>query len=115
MAIKSAEAVNQTSELIEHSLTAVQHGTSIADDTAKALTTVVDGAGVILDSVNKINAASQNQKRVLQEITKSVSLIEEVVQSNNLAVQESVVTSDKLSRQSELLHELVNRFHLKKF
>ncbi len=114
LAAKSAEAVNQTSELIEHSLMAVQHGTSIADDTAKSLTTVVEGAGIILDSVNKINTASQNQKRVLQEITKSVGLIEEVVQSNTLAVQESVVTSGELSRQSELLHKLVKRFHLRK-
>ncbi len=115
LAVKSAEAVKQTSDLIERSLNAVRNGTAIADDTAKSLVAVVDGAKVIMESINKISNASQNQKRVLQEITKSVDLIEGVVQSNTSAVQESAATSEELSQQSQLLHELVSRFHLRDF
>ena len=113
LAAKSADALQQTAELIEHSFESVKRGTSITDDTAKALFTVVEGAKEISGSVDKISLASQNQKRVLQELIKSVDLIAEVVQSNTNAVQESAETSEKLSQQSKLLRSLVKKFHLK--
>ena len=74
----------------------------------------MEGAKEIADSVDKIIYASQNQKQVLMELTKSIDLIEEVVQSNISAAEESVSTSEELSQQSQRLHDLVNQFHLKK-
>lgn len=114
LAAQSAESVNQTTQLIEHSLEAVRNGVAIADDTADSLKEVVEGAKEIADSVDKIIYASQNQKQVLMELTKSIDLIEEVVQSNISAAEESVSTSEELSQQSQRLHDLVNQFHLKK-
>ena len=113
LATKSAEAVNQTASLIGNSLEAVRNGTAIVNDTADFLMTVVEGAKEISVSVDKISDASQNQKRILQELTKGVNLIEKVVQTNNISAQESVVTSEELSQQSKRLHSLVNKFHLK--
>lgn len=115
LAAKSGEALQQTSELIENSFESVKRGTNIADETAKSLLAVVEGAKEISGSVDKISIASQNQKRVLEELVKSIDLIAEVVQSNTNAVQESVSTSEKLSEQSKLLHRLINKFHLKQY
>ena len=103
------------SELIENSFESVKRGTNIADETAKSLLSVVEGAKEISGSVDKISIASQNQKRVLEELVKSIDLIAEVVQSNTNAVQESVSTSEKLSEQSKLLHRLISKFHLKQY
>ena len=113
LAMKSAESLKQTTELIDRSLSAVRNGTAIADDTAKALMAVVEGAKEISESANKISTASQNQKEILHEITRNVDLIEKVVQSNTSAVQESAATSAELSQQSAHLHKLVNQFILK--
>ena len=115
LAAKSGEALQQTAELIEHSFASVKHGTAIADETAKSLFAVVEGAKEISGSVDKISLASQNQKRVIEELVKSIDLIAEVVQSNTSAVQESAETSEKLSQQSKLLRDLVSGFHLRKF
>ena len=115
LAAKSGEALQQTSELIENSFESVKRGTSIADETAKSLLAVVEGAKEISGSVDKISLASQNQKRALDELVKSIDLIAEVVQSNTNAVQESVSTSEKLSEQSKLLHRLISKFHLKQY
>ncbi len=112
LAAKSGAAVKQTTELIANSLDTVRNGTDIADNTATALMTVVDGAKEISSSVNKISKASQNQKKILDEITKNVDLISEVVKSNTRAVQESVNVSEELSHQSSCLHKLVNKFKL---
>ena len=62
----------------------------------------------------KISNASQNQKGVLEQITTNVDSISNVVQSNSSFAQNSAATSAELSDQSKRLHELVNRFHLKK-
>lgn len=113
LAAKSSESVSQTTELIERSLTAVKNGVLIADETANSLVAVVEGAKEIAGSVNKISDASQNQKKILEEVTRSVDQIEGVVQTNISAAQESALTSEELSRQSKRLHELVNQFHLK--
>ncbi|MCI9080231.1 MAG: HAMP domain-containing protein [Lachnospiraceae bacterium] len=113
LALRSAQSVNQTTELISHSLSAVKNGTAIADDTAKSLSEVVQGAKEISESAHKINDASQNQKETLLEITRNVDLIEQVVQSNTSAVQESVSISKELSQQAAYLHSLVNQFELK--
>ena len=114
LAAQSAESVNQTTQLIEHSLEAVRNGVAIADDTADSLMEVVEGAKEIAESVDKIIYASQTQKQVLMELTKSIDLIEGVVQSNISAAEESVSTSEELSQQSQRLHDLVNQFQLKK-
>ena len=114
LASKSAQAVNQTASLIATSQKAVENGMTIADNTAKSLMTVVKGAEEILSSMEKISNASQNQKGVLEQITTNVDSISNVVQSNSSFAQNSAATSAELSDQSKRLHELVNRFHLKK-
>ncbi len=113
LAAKSAEAVNQTTSLIESSQKAVENGIEIADNTAKSLMIVVEGSEEVLSSMDKISNASQNQKIVLEQITENVDLISNVVQSNSSFAQNSATTSAELSSQSKRLHELVNRFHLK--
>ncbi len=113
LAAKSAEAVNQTSALIEKSQAAVENGIGIADYTAKSLEAVVKGSKDVLNSMDKISIASENQKNVLEQLTENIELISKVVQSNSSYAQNSATTSAELSDQSRRLHELVNRFHLK--
>ncbi len=113
LAVKSSDSVNQTTELIGRSLAAVENGVQIAGETASSLTAVVEGAKEITSSVRKISSASQNQKLILEEVVKSVDLIEGVVRSNTSTAHESALTSEQLSRQSKRLHELVNQFKLK--
>ena len=114
LATRSAEAVNQTAALIATSQQAVKNGMGITDNTAKSLAAVVEGSETILSFMDKISSASQNQKNVLEELTKNVELISKVVQSNSSYAQNSASTSVKLSHQSKRLHELVNRFRLKR-
>ena len=114
LATRSAEAVNHTAALIETSQRAVKNGMGITDNTAKSLAAVVEGSETILTFMEKISHASQNQKNVLEELTKNVELISKVVQSNSSFAQNSAATSVKLTHQSKRLHELVNRFRLKR-
>lgn len=113
LAAKSAEAVNQTADLIRTSQNAVENGMEIAEHTADSLVAVVDGSKEVLLSMEKISSASQNQKSVLEQLTEHVDAISGVVQSNSSAAKGSADTSAELSAQSKRLHELVSKFHLK--
>ena len=113
LAAKSAQAVNQTADLIRTSQDAVENGMEIAGHTADSLEAVVHGSEEVLGFMDKISDASQNQKAVLERLSDHVDAISSVVQSNSAAAQNSAETSAELSGQSKRLHELVNRFHLK--
>lgn len=113
LANKSSEASGNTSALIESSLTAVRKGTDIADETARALSLVVDGIKDVNNSIDKITLASEEQADSIRQVTLGVEQISSVVQTNSATAQESAAASQELSGQAGRLKSLVGRFHLK--
>lgn len=113
LASKSAEASQNTAELIENTLSAVKNGTLIADETAQSLKTAVDGVRGVTGIVSQISEASRNQAAAVSQITLGIDQISSVVQTNSATAEESAAASEELSGQSRLMKELVGRFKLK--
>lgn len=113
LASKSAEAASNTTALIENSLRAVESGNKIAGETAGSLAQVVDEAHTVIDIVNKISQASQNQAESLGQVTVGIDQISSVVQTNSATAEESAAASEELSSQSQMLKEQVQRFKLR--
>lgn len=113
LAGKSAEASKGTAALIENALSAVQHGTSIADETAQSLLRVVDGVNQVNKTVAEISENAAQQAVSATQINQGVEQISGVVQMNSATAEESAATSDDLLRQSQKLLELVQRFKLR--
>ena len=61
LASKSAEASKNTAALIARSIAAVENGSSIADVTAKSLNTTVEKSAEIVDLIQQISSASEEQ------------------------------------------------------
>lgn len=112
LASKSAEASKNTSALIENSIRAVENGKVIADDTAKALANVVDGAKSIIEIMEEISEDSKGQAEAAEQVTSGIDQISAVVQTNSAASEESAASSQELSAQAQVLNELVSRFQL---
>ena len=113
LASKSAEAAKNTTVLIEGSIKAVENGTRIADETAKSLLSVVEGAREVSDGVNEISHASGEQAEAIAQVTVGVDQISSVVQTNSATAEESAAASEELSGQAQMLKNLVGRFTLK--
>ena len=113
LASKSAEAASNTTALIESSIQAVNTGTKLADDTAKSLLGVVEGAGVVVENIEKITNASEQQAMAIEQVTLGVDQISTVVQTNSATAEESAAASEELSGQAAMLKELVGRFKLR--
>lgn len=113
LATQSAEAAKNSKILIANSIESVDKGKSIADETAKKLMSVVDGAIDIKVKVSEIAETSKKQSVSVKEIGQGVEQINAVVQNNAATSQESAATSEELTSQAEMLTSLIDQFKVK--
>lgn len=112
LATKSSEAAKQTNVLIEGSVKSVSSGVSIAEETAKSLQEVVQGAQKITTLIGKISEASAEQASSIAQINIGVEQISAVVQTNSATSEESAASSEELNSQANMMKELVEKFQL---
>ena len=113
LAARSAKAAQETSELIEGSVQKTANGTTIADQTAHSLQSIVSGIGKVTDLVAEIAAASSEQAQGVSQINQGVTQIDQVTQQNTASAEESAAASEELSGQAAQLREMLLRFKLK--
>lgn len=113
LAARSAEAARNTTDLIEGSISKVQRGTHIANETASALNEIVESIEKAAVLVGNIATASNEQASGIAMVNKGVEQVSQVVQNNSATAEESAAASEELSSQAELLKEMVGKFKLK--
>lgn len=112
LASKSAEAVNDTTVLIESSIEAVNHGAEITAETAESTHKLREHTLAVKDLVDKIAESSSKQSKLVSTVNTEIDRISTVVQSNSATAEESAATSEELSGQASVLKELINQFKL---
>ena len=110
LAIKSAEAAKETTELVQTSVDHVQKGSEMADKTSQSVAQVADTARQTQEKIHEINTASLSQENAIAQINESIEQISQVVQTNSATAQENAAASEELSGQSQMLRQLVERF-----
>lgn len=113
LAAQSAEAAKESTALIESSVSAVEKGMVIADETADQLGNVVTGSKVITNEVNKVAEALAAQTSAITQINTGVDQINSVVQTNSATSEECAAASQELSGQSDTLEKLIDKFKVK--
>lgn len=114
LASKSADASQNTSELIQRAIGAVENGSRIADETAESLSGVVKKIEGIVATINRISAVSGEQADSIGQIRTGIDQISNVVQTNSATAEQSAAASEELSAQAEAMKTLVSRFNLRK-
>lgn len=113
LAAKSDEAAKSTTALIENAVAAVNNGTQIATDTAQSMASVVTQSNDVVEKINAISTASQEQAEAIAQVTQGIDQISSVVQTNSATAQESAAASEELAGQASLLKGLVAAFKLR--
>ncbi|QIB68112.1 methyl-accepting chemotaxis protein [Aminipila butyrica] len=113
LAGKSAEAAKSTTALIEKSITAVEKGSFIADDTASSLFKAVAVAEEVSVLVKRISVSASEQASAAGQINEGIDQVSAVVQTNSATAEESAASSEELLAQADGLQERVNGFLLK--
>ncbi len=114
LASKSAESAKNITELIGASVQLVQYGTSLSEETTRALSEVVSSSKQSSELVGQIAESARLQSLSLQQLTEGMELISGVVQTNAATAEESAASAGELHRQAEKLKVSVQRFRLRR-
>lgn len=106
------KSVHDTEILIEKSVKYVDKGKSLVDDTAKSLHQIVIDSEEAIELVNNIAVVSKDQTEALDQINGGINAIVDVVQSNSAISEESAAASEELSKQAQLLEDMIAKVDL---
>ncbi|MCX7788989.1 MAG: methyl-accepting chemotaxis protein [Spirochaetes bacterium] len=107
LAQKSAEASNETSELIESVVANIEKGTertrAVAEDSKK----VSEAAGKVSVLLDEITRAFKEQSKGANQVTKAISQVNTVVQQTASSSEETAAAAEEMQAQVEALREIV--------
>ena len=112
LSAKSAEAVKETSMLIEAATRAVDEGSKIADKNAASLNKVVEIFGETKKMIGDISSAADNQSRSISQITSGLGEISDVVSQNSATAEEIAASCQELNNRAIDLKDEVKLFRL---
>lgn len=113
LAVRSANAAKETTDMIENSIKTTESGTNIAYGTAKSLEEILQGVLDVSNLVSEIASASNEQATAVSQINQAIDQVSTVTQMNTSTSEESAAASEELSGQAEMLKEMVGAFKLK--
>ncbi len=113
LAAKSAEAVQETTTLIENTQRAIENGFKLANETTESLNTVGERVKRVDGMIGEIATACDAQAIATQQLSSGIDQISSVVHANGATAEEFAAVSAELSRQVGEIKRLVETFDLK--
>ena len=113
LASKSAEAVKNTTVLIEGTVMAIERGNEIVAQVADSMKAVASEAGEVTKINSKIAESAQEAAEAIVQVTVGVEQISTVVQTNSATSEETAAASEELSAQAETCKNLISQFTLR--
>jgi len=107
LAQRSAQAAQDTSELIEKSHTSSERGSKVAKEVSENLNLIKDSVSQVGTLVLEISAAGKEQATGISEINSVMTEMDKVVQQNASSSEESASAAEELSSQANELKQVV--------
>ncbi len=112
LAVKSADAVQNTNLLISQSVQDVRTGAESTELAVSAMQVINHCIQSIKELMDEIAAASRQQSGMIVSVENGIKEISAVVQTNSAAAEKSAAVSMELSDQARTLNHLITRFHI---
>ena len=113
LAGKSAEAAQNTTELIDHSIQQISNGTELSDATAEAVLQVVSIAEQVYEMIQQLVELSKRQAEEITQISDGIRNASGLIQMNHAIAEESAAASRELSDQAQMMKNLIAHFRTK--
>ena len=113
LAAKSAEAAQDTNDLISRSIQDAKTGTESTDMAVSAVQDIDRCIQSIKALMDEIAAASVQQSEMISLVENGIREISSVVQDNSAAAEKSAAVSKELSQQARTLNSLISRFRIR--
>jgi methyl-accepting chemotaxis protein len=112
LAVRSADAVKETTAMVEDSISNIEQGNKLVEKTASQLEAIVTGSTKVAEFLGEIAQASNDQAQAIDQITEGLDQIDEVTQSNTSSAEESASASEELAGQAQQLKAMIAQFVL---
>ncbi len=112
LAEESAKAAGRTTSLIETTISAVEKGISIADETVENMLLVMDGAKEATDKMGQIAVMLQKDVSNMHVVNEGIAVVSSVVDNNSATSEETAAISEEQKAQVEMMVSMVERFQI---
>lgn len=113
--IKTIQDVTQTAvQSMESGVEKVSQGRELADKAGHSLNEIVTQAQSVVDMIQQIATATEEQSAASSQIAKAVENISEITKQTATGAEQTAAAGEQLSRQTEGLNAIVKQFKLMK-
>ncbi|AVR96334.1 methyl-accepting chemotaxis protein [Pseudoduganella armeniaca] len=113
LAQRSAAAAREIKELIGDSTGRVEQGARMVDEAGATMNQVVQAVSQLEGIMAGITAASAEQTTGIVEVSRAVSMMDEITQQNAALVEEAAAAAESLREQATGLSRAVGSFRLR--
>jgi methyl-accepting chemotaxis protein len=112
LAVRSAQAVKETTQMVEESQSRVERGTKRPRSRASSSRKWWRLPPKVSDILDEIAHASKEQALAINQINKGLEQIDQVTQSNTASAEESASASEELASQASTSRNMLNKGNL---
>lgn len=110
LANESAKAAGRTTELIETTVTAMNKGIAIADETSENMKEVMASTTVAAEKISQIVKMLERDVEKMHNVNDSIEQVSSVVDNNSATSEETAAVSESQKNQVEAMVEIMNKF-----
>ncbi len=108
LALRSAEAAKNTSDLIEQSQRNADNGVTVTRDVASILEEIVEASKKVAQVSSEVSNATDEQVQGIDQVNKAVEMMDTSTQTIAANAEESASSSEELNAQATELNTMVN-------
>ena len=103
---------NEAVESIETGAVEVENGKEMANKAGKSLIEVISAANQVVDDINQVASASEEQSTTAEQISRSIDAISNVSNESTSGIQIIAKSAEDLNNMTGNLQQLVKRFNI---
>jgi len=112
LAGRSAEAAKEIKELISESVSKVDQGSSLVNQSGETLNEIVNGVNKVSELMSDIAVASREQASGIEQVNQAISQMDEITQQNAAMVEETAAASEQMVDKVQILGGLSHQFKM---
>ena len=109
---RSSAAAREIKDLIRDSVTKVESGSQLVNESGKTLQKIVHAVESVNSMISAVSDASEEQTSGIEQINQAVTQMDEMTQQNAALVEEASASSRAMSEEAGSLNKLVSFFQV---
>lgn len=110
LAQRSADAAKEIKDLIRDSVTKVEDGSALVNESGETLNGIVEAVEKVSNIIEEISTSAVEQTSGIEQVNSAVSQMDEMTQQNAALVEEASASGEAMASQAKGLINLMNYF-----